>query len=109
MKCNNSPILWRIFFLKVAKNKDYVNDFCIRPLNRFDQHCREWFLYILVKNNTDGGDVEDIQMLDDELNNYAIYFQLPEVFHFDVGDNVKLFNLVIILCFHMVLTVLKIC
>ena len=28
MKCNNFPILWRTFFLKIANNRDYVYNFC---------------------------------------------------------------------------------
>ena len=40
MKFNNIPVLWKKFFLKITNNRDYVNNFCNRPLNRFDQHCR---------------------------------------------------------------------
>ena len=31
-------------------------------------------MYNLIKNNTDGGDLDDIRMLDHELNNFASYF-----------------------------------
>ena len=43
------------------------------PFNKFDRHCREWYLYHLVKINTDG-DENDIQMLDDGRTKYALYF-----------------------------------
>ena len=62
MKCNNIPLLWRKFLLKIANNKDYRYNFCNRPFNDFHRQCREWYLY----NNTDG---DDIQMLDNEMNN----------------------------------------
>ena len=64
------PMLWRHFFKNIANNRDYVYKFCNRPPNKFDRHCREWYFY----NNTDGSDVEDIRMLVDELNNYALSF-----------------------------------
>ena len=67
MKCNNIPRLWIIFFLKFANNNDYEYNFCNRPFNDFHRHCREWYLY----NNTVG---EDIQLLDDDMNNYAAYW-----------------------------------
>ena len=53
MKCINIPVLLRIFFLKIANNRDYVNNFCNRPFNRFHQHCREWYFFTLMKNNTE--------------------------------------------------------
>ena len=67
MKCNNIPILWRIFSLKIANNRYHVYTFCNRPFNDFRRHCREWYLY----DNTDG---DDIQKLDDEMNNYGVYW-----------------------------------
>ena len=39
MKCNNIPLLWRKFFLKIANNKHYLYNFCNRPLNVFHRHC----------------------------------------------------------------------
>ena len=66
-KCNNIPRLWRIFFLKIANNRDYVYNFCDTPFNDFHRHCREWHLY----NYSDG---DDIRMLDDEMNNYGAYW-----------------------------------
>ena len=68
MKCNNFPILWRIFLLKIANNRDYVYYFCSRPLNKLHRHCREWYLFNLVKNNSDG-DENGIKMVDDCMNN----------------------------------------
>ena len=41
---------------------DYVYNFCNRPLLRFDQHCREWYL----DNNTDHNG-NDIRMLSIEI------------------------------------------
>ena len=41
LKCNNIPILWRIFFSRIANNRDYVCNFCDSPYNSFHQHCRE--------------------------------------------------------------------
>ena len=40
-------------------------------------------------------------MFNDEMNIYALYFLLLDVFHFNVGDNVKVFGLILILCFHV--------
>ena len=62
MKCGNIPLLWRKFFLNIANNRDYVYNFCNRPLNNFDRHCREWYFY----NNPDDGM--------NEMNNYAAYW-----------------------------------
>ena len=59
------PMLWRLFFKNIVNNRDYVYNFCNRSLCRFDRHCHEWYLYNLVKNNTDGDDGDDIRMLDD--------------------------------------------
>ena len=67
------PMLWKNFRKNIANNRDYVYNFCNRPLNKFDRFCREWYLYNLVKNCTDD-DEKDIQMLDDEMKNYAFYF-----------------------------------
>ena len=61
MKCDNIPLLWRKFFLNIAHNRDYVNNYCNRPLNSFDRHCRAWYIYINPENNLD------------ELPEYAIY------------------------------------
>ena len=66
------PILWRHSFKHIANKRDYVYNSCDRPLNKFHRHCRDWYLYNLVKNNTDGED--DVQMLEDEMNNYAFFF-----------------------------------
>ena len=67
MKSDNIPLVGRKYFLNIANNTDYVNNFCNRPLKRFDQHCREWYLY----NNTDG---DDIRMLDDEMKDYGAFW-----------------------------------
>ena len=67
MKRNNIPRLWRTFFLNVANKRNYVYNFCNRPSNDFQRHCRECYLY----NNTDG---DDIRMLNDEKINYGAYW-----------------------------------
>ena len=55
MKCDNIPFLWRKFFLNTANNRDYVNEYCNRPFNRFDRSCRERYLHNLINssNNLD--------------------------------------------------------
>ena len=70
MKCNNIPLLWIKFFLKIANNRDYVNNFCRRPLNSFDRHFREWCLYNLLKNNIKTNSANNL----DELPEYEIYW-----------------------------------
>ena len=45
MKCDNILFLWRNFFLNIANKRDYVNNCCSRPLNSFDRHCHEWYIY----------------------------------------------------------------
>ena len=45
MKWNNIPLWWRKFFLKIANNRDYVNNYCNRLLNGFGRHCREGYRY----------------------------------------------------------------
>ena len=38
MKCYNMPLLWRKFFLIIANNKDYIVNYCKRPLKKLDRH-----------------------------------------------------------------------
>ena len=66
MKCDNIPFLWRKFFWNIAINRDYVNDYCNRPLNSFARHCREWFFY----NNTEIYSSNNLA----ELPEYGIYW-----------------------------------
>ena len=70
MKCNNFPILWKKFFLNIANKREDVNKFCNRPFKRFDQHCRQWYLYNLVENNTE---VNYNNILDDIPNMKSIW------------------------------------
>ena len=56
MKSGNIPVLWKRFFLKIANNREYKVNLCNNPFSRFHRHCREWYMYNLLKNNTDGGD-----------------------------------------------------
>ena len=63
MKFYNIPLLWRNIFLNFANNKDFVNNYCNRPLNSFDRHCREWYLHSNTEDNLD------------ELPEHAIYFE----------------------------------
>ena len=60
MKSIKIPALWKTFFLKIANNRDYILNFCNNPYSRFHRHCREWYMYNLMKNNTDGGDDDNI-------------------------------------------------
>ena len=65
MKCGNVPKLWTLFFLNIANNRDYVYNFCYRPVYKFDWLCREYYLY----NNPYA---YDIGVLNDELNNTCV-------------------------------------
>ena len=66
------PILRSHFFKHIANSRGYVYNLYNRPPNRFDRHCREWYLYNLIKNSTDGDDGDDIRTLIDEMNKYAL-------------------------------------
>ena len=46
------PMLCRMFFKNIAKNRDFVYNFCNNPYNKFHRYCCEWYLYKLFKNNT---------------------------------------------------------
>ena len=61
MKCYNNPFLWRKFFLNIVNNRGYIINYCNRPFNKFDKHCREWYLCYNSK------DIE-IRMLDDNFH-----------------------------------------
>ena len=37
MKCYNKPLLWRKFFLNIANNREYIFNYCNRPLHKFDR------------------------------------------------------------------------
>ena len=41
VKCYNMPLLWRKFSLIIANNRDYIINYCNRPLNKLDRHLRE--------------------------------------------------------------------
>ena len=69
MKCNEIPLLWRKFFLNIANNRDYINSLCKRPYSRFDQNCREWYLYNLTKTNTEISSDNNL----DKLPEYGTY------------------------------------
>ena len=62
MQCGNIAMLWRKFFLNIMNNRDYIINYCNRPFNNFDRHCREWYL----SHNSDDN---EIRVFDDELNN----------------------------------------
>ena len=61
MKCDIIPLLRRKFFLNIASNRDHKTSFCNTPFNKFDKHCREWYLGLNSGDN-------EIRMLDDNLN-----------------------------------------
>ena len=44
-KCN-LPILWRIIFLKLANNREYILNYCNRFFDSVHQQCPEWFFLI---------------------------------------------------------------
>ena len=46
------PMGWRRFFLNIAKNTQYITNYCNNSYNRFHRYCHEWYLYNLLKNNT---------------------------------------------------------
>ena len=71
MQCDIVSILWKKFFLTIANNRDYVHNYCNKPLNRFDQHCREWYLHNLIKNDIE---INSSNSLDD-LPEHAIYWE----------------------------------
>ena len=67
MKCGNVPKIWTLFFSNISNNRDYVYNFCNRPVCKFDRLCREWYLY----NNPDA---HNIRVLNDELNDMCVYW-----------------------------------
>ena len=79
MKCKNLPKIWRKFFSNIANNRDYVYKFCKRPYIRLHQHCREWFFYNSMKNNT------EMDYDNDYDNNFNNHIFLAEA-HFDYND-----------------------
>ena len=44
-------ISMRRFFLKIAKNSEYINTFCNNPYEKFRFFCHECYLYDLIKSN----------------------------------------------------------
>ena len=67
MKCFNISMLWRKFFLNNANNREYIYNYCNKPLHKFDGHLREWFL---SENPNDN----EMRIFDDNLNNLYIVF-----------------------------------
>ena len=67
MKSDNIPLLWRKFFLNIANNRDYIINYCKRPFNKFDKHCREWYLNHYSYDN-------EIRVFDDNINNMFYAF-----------------------------------
>ena len=62
MKCGIIPLLWRKFFFNIMNTRVYIVDYCNRPFNKFDEHCREWYF----SHNLD---YNEIRLLDNILNN----------------------------------------
>ena len=60
---NNIPILWRKFLSNIATNSDYIHNHCDNPFNRFHRHCHEWYLYNLMKNNTEMGYNDNFEII----------------------------------------------
>ena len=46
------PIMWRKFFLDIANNGEFNNNYCSKPYNKYHRYYREWYLYNLKKSNT---------------------------------------------------------
>ena len=51
MKNGNVALLWGKFFLNIMNNRDYIINYCNRPFNKFDKHCREWYLIYISDDN----------------------------------------------------------
>ena len=67
IKCYNIPMLWRKFFLNIANNREYIINYCNRPLHKSDRLLREWYLN---ENPNENG----MRAFDDNLDNYYIVF-----------------------------------
>ena len=67
MKCCNKPMLWRNIFLNIANNREYIINYCNKPLHKFDRRLREWYL---GENPNDN----EMRKIDDNLNNHYIVF-----------------------------------
>ena len=39
------PMFHRLFFRRIAQNKEYVQTFCNDRRNAFDFACRQWYAY----------------------------------------------------------------
>ena len=67
MKCDNLSLLWRKFFLNIANNRNYIINYCNRPMHKYDKLLREWY------SNENPNDNE-MRAFDDNLDNYYIVF-----------------------------------
>ena len=67
MKCYNLPLLWSKFFMNIANNREYVMNYCNRPLCKFGSQLREWYLNENPNDN-------EMRVFDNNLNNYYIVF-----------------------------------
>ena len=43
------PMLWRHFCKNIAKNGDYVYNYCNNPFNKFHWYCTHWYMYFFSK------------------------------------------------------------
>ena len=48
------PMSWRRFFLNIANNTQYRNNYCNTPYKKLHRYCQEWYFYNLMKNITIG-------------------------------------------------------
>ena len=64
MKCGNIPLWWRNLFLYIVNIRDYISNYCNRAYGLVE-HCLEWYLYNLLKNNENN---------QDEIAEYAMYW-----------------------------------
>ena len=47
------PMMWRNFFKNIFQSRHYVYNNCNSPYKKFDRYCVVWYMYNLIKNNTD--------------------------------------------------------
>ena len=67
MKCYKIPMLCRKFFSNIAKNRNYIFNYCNRPVHKFDRLLREWYLNENPNDN-------EMRVFDDDLNNHYFVF-----------------------------------
>ena len=54
------PIFWRKFFMKIANNRDYIDNFRNNPDNKFQRYCFERYLYNLMRRTGVSTDLHEL-------------------------------------------------